>query len=485
MAFDDKMCIGRTEIEQAFDAVLASQKRTDHSVVLREILDNLQRIDFNELAGLPPEQRPTQKQQRVITVQEVLRTASELNCGLCRNQDFVYAFNGEFWQLLDRNELEAFLGEAAEKLGVGRITSLDYEFKGKLLKQFLTQSQMSGPRRSTDRVLINCQNGTVEFSSSGYRLRAFDRQDFLTYQLTFEYDETATAPQWQRFLDEVLPDKQSQLVLAEYFGSVFAKGLKLEKTLILLGSGANGKSVVFEVINALLGRDNVSNVSLESLGGDQHYRAIIANKLLNYAPEISGRLKADKFKQLTSGEPIEARLPYGQPMILEGYARLAFNCNDLPTDVEHSEAFFRRFLIIPFPVTIHESRRDPSLASKIIARELGGVFNWLLAGLERLLAQGGFSPCEAVTKMLEKYRMESDSVAMFLADEGFVKSESSRLAVNEIYGQYKTYCFDNTYRALGRNKFCRRLEALGIPRIESYRPFFALEKADRGEKKFR
>lgn len=63
---------------------------------------------------------------------------------------------------------------------------------------------------------------------------------------------------------------------------------------------------------------------------------------------IGGKIETDIFKQMASGEPIEARLPYSEPFILNGSAALIFNCNDLPKDVEHTNAFFRRFLIIGF-----------------------------------------------------------------------------------------------------------------------------------------
>ena len=77
--------------------------------------------------------------------------------------------------------------------------------------------------------------------------------------------------------------------------------------------------------------------------------------MVNYASELNRGLEADTFKQLISGEPIEARLPYGQPFTLTDYAKFIFNCNELPTEVEHTHAFFRRFLIVPFPVTIPEA----------------------------------------------------------------------------------------------------------------------------------
>ncbi len=50
--------------------------------------------------------------------------------------------------------------------------------------------------------------------------------------------------------------------------------IKFEKTLILFGGGANGKSVFFEILNALLGTENFSSYSLQCLTNDNgYYRA--------------------------------------------------------------------------------------------------------------------------------------------------------------------------------------------------------------------
>jgi putative DNA primase/helicase len=77
---------------------------------------------------------------------------------------------------------------------------------------------------------------------------------------------------------------------------------------------------------------------------------------------------------------------------------------------------------------------------------------------------------------VETFKRESDSVAMFLADEHYVKSENATMTVKSIYTEYKAYCLDNNYRPLGRNNFTKRLESNGIPRQDSYQPFFYLEK---------
>jgi len=239
---------------------------------------------------------------------------------------------------------------------------------------------------------------------------------------------------------------------------IFTRHLKLEKTLLLYGTGANGKSVFFEIVNALLGKENVTSYSLQSLTNETgYYRAKIANSLVNYASEINGKLETSIFKQLVSGEPVEARLPYGEPFTLEEYARLIFNCNELPREVEHTNAYFRRFLIVPFSVTIPEAEQDKELARKIIKGELSGVFNWVLAGLDRLLRQKNFSKCEAVEKQLSTYRIESDSVQMFLHENTFKPSLSKFLPFSNLYSQYKTFCIDNEFRPVSSRNFAQRL----------------------------
>jgi len=465
------------DVEAIRDDVRSMPKpgKIPHAAVLQQILDRLEPVDFRDLADLEPDNRVTLKHYRVITVQEVLRTAREIKFGLCRNLEFVYAYNGEFWQLIESDQLESFLGMAAQRLGVDRVTARCFKFKKDLHHQFLADAYLPSPTSNTSAVLINLKNGTFEIEGGFASLREFNRGDFLTYQLPFDFGEKSVCPRWQTFLDEVLPESSKQLVLAEYFGYVFVRSLKLEKTLILYGSGANGKSVVFDVMNAMLGNENVTNYSLESLC-HEYYRAMIGNSLLNYSSDISNRVQADKFKLLTSGEPIEARLPYGKPFMLKTYARLAFNCNELPRDVEHSPAFFRRFLILHFDQFIEEGRRNPNLAKEIIGTELSGIFNWVLDGLRRLIDQKGFTKCSAIQQMVESYKRESDSVAMFLVDEHYRASTTNMLKVKDIFGEYKEYCRDNNYRSLGRNNFTKRLEANGIPRYDSYQPMFYIER---------
>ena len=92
-----------------------------------------------------------------------------------------------------------------------------------------------------------------------------------------------------------------------------------------------------------------------------------------------------------------ARLKYGNSFLMENYAKLCFNCNELPKDIEQSEAYFRRLIVVPFRVTIPEDEQDKELAQKIIASELAGVFNWVLLGLQRLLRKKRFTASQIAT----------------------------------------------------------------------------------------
>jgi putative DNA primase/helicase len=396
----------------------------------------------------------------ILCIEQLLKIAIANKWGLCRKNGFIYLYNGSYWSEIDKERFQSFLGNVALQMGVEKFKAKIHTFKEELFKQFMAESYLPTPKGKLNSILINLLNGTFEITPTNRGLRDFEQKDFITHQLPFEYDPGSTAPLFQKYLDEVLPDPDKQRIFAEYCGYIFIKPsvLKLEKMLILYGTGANGKSVFFEILNALLGTENISNYSLQSLTNDNGYfRAKIGNKLVNYASEINGKLETDIFKQMASGEPIEARLPYGDPFILNEYAKLIFNCNELPKDVEHTNAYFRRFLIIGFDVTIPEDKQDKQLPNKIIQSELSGVFNWILKGLDRVMEQKNFSKCEAVDNARSDYEKQSDSVQLFISETEYKTSTTEYILISELYPKYKMFCNEDGYRPVGKTKFIQRL----------------------------
>ena len=351
------------------------------------------------------------------------------------------------------------------KYKVPKFKAKHYSFRDELFKQLMTT--IVSPNFSSEKpIRINVLNGTIEFDGKGVKMLNFNQNHFITYQLSFVFDPNAEAELFKKYLDEVLPDKSLQLVLAEFIGSIFIKkgsGIKLEKALILTGGGSNGKSVFFEIINALLGSENICNFSLGSLtDGSGYSRAQIENKLLNFSSEIDRKMNIAIFKQLTSNEPVEARHPYGRAHQIKNYAKLAFNTNSLPKDVESTKAFFRRFIIIPFNIVIKEEDQDKELHSKIINNELSGVFNWVMKGLARVINQKGFTHSISIIEQVKNYETESDTVRVFMEEFEYEKSTDCKYKVRDLYDTYKTFCKDDSYKPLNKKEFCKSLKNMGF-----------------------
>jgi putative DNA primase/helicase len=436
----------------------------DHSLVLNRIVNTLKPIDFKNKIVVEGDEKLKKQHLIIQTIDEILNQSKVLNWFLATHNGIIYVFNGAFWKPAKKAEIENFLGESAEKLGVDKYDAKYYTFRAELTRQLTSSAYFLKPARQDDEVLINLKNGTWSiFPTASIFNPDFDSKDFLTYQLPFKFNEEATCPIFNSFLDKVLPDKDQQNILAEYVAYVFLKhkALKLEKCMILLGKGANGKSVFFDIVKALLGAENVSSFSLQSLTNESgYYRALIGNKLLNYSSEISSHMDSTYFKQLVSGEPVDARLPYGNPFILENYAKLIFNANELPRDVEQNEAFFRRFIIIKFDVTIPEERRDPELAQSIINSELPGVFNWVMDGLGRLTRVKKFSVSNNVNQAVADYKHNSCSVNLFLQDELFEKSNSEEIMLHNFYKKYNRHSLESGYKPASKRVFAERLRNL-------------------------
>lgn len=302
-----------------------------------------------------------------------------------------------------------------------------------------------------------------------------------THQLDFEHDPRAINNLFLTYLEQVLPDPDTRKTLQQVAGYLFIKGLKMERTFFLFGLGANGKSVFFEVLSGVIGADNISNYSLESLTDKEGYfRAKIKDKVVNYGTDINlNRIDAGLFKTLASGEPIQARLPYKEPFMMSDYAKLIFNVNKMDSlNMEHTLGFYQRLFIIPFNVTIPYEAQDRDLHKKILANR-AGVLNWIIDGSKEVIKNRDIyvsKECEDFKKQLIK---ESDSVAMFEAE--FIIEQRGHhtvysATVTQSYEDYQTYCKEAGQKfPLGRNNFSKRMEAIGYKKAKKEAAWY-LEK---------
>ena len=295
--------------------------------------------------------------------------------------------------------------------------------------------------------------------------------------LSYDYDPGATCWRWHQFLDEVLPDAKLQSVLQEFVGALFIdrRKAKVEQMLILKGSGANGKSVVFEVISALLGESNVSHYSLKNLlcGGLERKRNIanINGKRLNYAsetdrfviPSDSGMLKA-----LISGEPLEARPLRGFSFVARDIPLMMMNANMLPDIHDWSVGMRRRLTILPFLVEIPKWKQDVTLASEL-KKELSGIMNWALEGRKRFVGNDyKFTESGMIEALLDEYMSDTSNVLVFMRNRGYKRMSNALrfarpmfISTHDLYEDYCSWCMSRDDMPEGRNRFSRILRDAG------------------------
>lgn len=100
--------------------------------------------------------------------------------------------------------------------------------------------------------------------------------------------------------------------------------MNLEKCLILTAGGSNRKSVFFNILTALIGKENTLTYP-RVLFNHEYNRAKLTNVLLNYSSEKGIDLNVETFKALVSGEPLQAREPYGKSFSINNKIKFIMN----------------------------------------------------------------------------------------------------------------------------------------------------------------
>ena len=400
------------------------------------------------------------------SIDHLLRTARLNLWDIGMKNGAPHFYNGRLWQRIDKDIFRHALQVVGVKQGIPHRVVRDHLFVDKLEKQFVSEARFPVPS-TNDSPKINLRNGTIHITPSGTELKPFDKMDGLTYQLDCDYDEAATAPLFQKFLNRVLPDIAVRKLVAQYIAYVFLRNLNLEKVLFLYGGGANGKSVLLNIIRALVGAGQCCEFSLEGITEKECQRAELGHHLLNVSTEISTRLKTEIFKKIASREPLQARYLYKQPFTMQDYATSIFAMNELPRDVEQTDAFFRRFLIIPFNVRIPEEEQDPELAQKIIGNEMSGVLNWVIRGMQSLIDEQQFDIPDIVRGAVSQFRQESDSVLSHLVEHEHRIGDGCFISLADMYNSYRQQCTSDGSKPVSKRNFAKRLRELGY-RVEKH-----------------
>lgn len=325
-------------------------------------------------------------------------------------------------------------------------------------------SVLKRKERMSSHDMVGFSNGVFCFTDS--RFYRFDPA-FVPY-LTLPYGfGDMGCPLWLSFLEQVLPDASVRAVLQEFFGMCFIDRtrLSIEKMALLVGSGANGKSVVCDVMRSVLGGSSVvGNLSPDQLQ-EQKQIASLEGKVLNIAPDVRRGASFDSaLKALASSQEITGWRLYSGGVVVK-CPPLLFALNEMPYFRDTTKAFFRRLLVFRFDVTIDESRQDRTLASRIIANESCGVFMWAVEGMRRLLAGKGMfsrsgSMDESLAALSEDVKCSQNDILLHLENMGYATGDNG----GEICRVYLADIVAGAGEDINAVKAARQMKSAGVAR---------------------
>jgi len=278
--------------------------------------------------------------------------------------------------------------------------------------------------------------------------------------LPYNYDPDAKCPRWERFLKEIfLNDSEKIQFVQEAIGYCLHFDLPVPALFFLVGTGSNGKSVLLNTMVNLFGEENICNISLNILK-DQFYRIQLNSKMLNLTSETpnSKKIETDLIKDVVDGDWVTGRNIFEKPVKFKPYAKHFFAMNKLPDLNDYSHGMWRRIKVIEFPKTFTENEMDVYLTEKL-KKELPGIFNWALEGLNRLKANKfRFTKCSSILKSVEKYKTKNSSILSFISDNlKKVDNEKALLKYGEVFQQYKEYCKEEGYQTPEKKKDFRKV----------------------------
>lgn len=311
-------------------------------------------------------------------------------------------------------------------------------------------------------------NGTLNLNT--FELEQHSPEHRLRTRLHVSWDSSAACPRFLAYLNGVFQpdaDKAEKIAFVQqWLGYLLVPDTSMQKMLWLVGAGANGKSVLLAVVNALVGEANISHAMLDTFH-QSHVRAELDGKLVNIAGEMAADSMIDDgyVKAIVAGDTIEASRKYKPSKSFRPFVRLMAATNNLPRTNDLTHGFFRRTIILSFNRKFADHEQNPNLLNELL-EELPGILAWAVDGLRTLRQQGRFTIPASSDAALEQYRAEANPVQLF-ADECLTASPTGRATPRDLRAVYAEWCRQYGFIPRNVSTFGQALGALGFEPFKS------------------
>lgn len=309
--------------------------------------------------------------------------------------------------------------------------------------------------------LLNCKNGVVDLKSG--ILIPHNKNLLLNKMVDANYDKDATCDRFLQFMNEVFEGKQEIIeYLQKAFGYSLTGSCREQIMFILTGDGANGKSVLLQIINEIIGdyaavsnpellldKKTQSN-NLSEVARLKGIRFDVVNEL-----KMGDKLNESGVKDITSGNnKIVARFLYGNEFEFYFKAKIWLATNYDPKIVGVDNGIWRRIVKIPCNRIFKENEQDKDLINKL-RLEKDGILNWLIQGCQKWQKEGLQLP-KSLQEEKDAYRKDSDIIQLWMEECCDVNDKAYDSTTN-LFDSFKDYCIKNNEFIMSNTLFGRNM----------------------------
>jgi len=405
-------------------------------------------FDYTEPGRVDPQDRRGLTVTLAEAIQDRRRFAKDAGGKLYHYEEGVYRPGGD----------ERIAVEVKQLLAENDISAKWSTHRAKEVAEYI---RVDAPRlwEQPPRDQVNVLNGILDIETEELTELTAHTAEFLSaVQIPIVYDPAARCPAWDRFISETFPADARELAY-EIPAWLMTPDTSIQKAILLLGEGANGKSTYLAALGAFIGRENFATLSLQKIEADRFAAARLVGMLANICPDLpSDHLSSTSiFKAITGGDPIPAEYKYGGSFDLRPFARLVFSANHPPRSGDASHAFYRRWLVVPFDQSFEPGQQRPRAeldAELGDPRELSGLLNRALAALRGIRQRGGFSESRSTRDALAEFQKTTDPLSVWL-DRNTVEHPEAMVAQDELRRAFNQFAENSgkpgmTAQAFGR-----------------------------------
>ena len=382
------------------------------------------------------------------------------------------------WKQVDDETIMGYISKALGKFATGgRLSSIL-----KLIQADPEVHSDAPVKRFNTLPVISFLNGTlhIDIKTGEAVLKPHSIYDYVTVQIPIYYDPKAKCDTWRKFSDDITCGrKDDQAVLQEFSGYPLIPHCKFQRALMLKGGGSNGKSVFFDIISAIFGgigsdgRGYISSTDPSKWAKD--FRLMpLRHSWVNISYDMENDMRGSEgiFKKVTAGEALEDSYKHKDPISFNPRSKLMMACNYFPTVNDTSDGFMRRWLIVELPMHFvskdkirpctNDRELDPFLEDKL-KKELPGIFNWMLEGLQRLLRREDFTHTENQDRLIEEFRAANNPLYSFVEEnkEFFRGSDEGHIVDRDtVFARFSAWADKNKVLPLPSYRFYSNMRSI-------------------------